>query len=285
MFKKFSSLIMLVLLFLGVSGAYCQESVPKTSDDFIKLADAAFEDKDMDLEKRKENMELMIQAAEKWPDNYDIQWRAAQAIHVYGDTLYFQYQVENYKKALANNKIKRVKDVMKRSQALTSEQSTTLLNLGIKDRKYADKANQLNPKGVDGHYYNAAAIGLYAFGKSIIKALLEGLGPKYEEHIDISLEIEKNYRDGYLYSAYGRYWYKLPWPKRNNKRSLEYLLKAVELNPQDPQKLDYLADTYYALKRYDEALTTWNKVLETTKKTYHSNYIKELVRAKLKYMK
>lgn len=268
---------------LFCSGVYAEISFP-TPEDAIKTADDFYENKSYTASDRKEIMEAMIKAADKWPHDYQIQWRAVRAIHASGDAQYYQFRLTNYENALKSNRIKSTNDVMELSEDISPEQGQILLALGVKARSYADRAVALNPQGVEGRYYNALAISIYAYGKSIIKALLEGLGPKYEQHLKDALSINKNYREGHLFAAYGRYWYSLPWPKRNLKKSLEDLLAAYQQNPSDTQILDFLADTYFALKQKNEAKRMWEECLRSQKRTYRAEIIQKLVQAKLRYL-
>jgi predicted Zn-dependent protease len=42
----------------------------------------------------------------------------------------------------------------------------------------------------------------------------------------------------------GRYWYQLPWPKRNIKKSISYLEEAVTCAPTTIRGYVYLAESY-----------------------------------------
>jgi len=226
---------------------------------------------------------MMVQAADKWNDNYEALWRAAEAIYVYSDTLHKKYNVENYENALSKNQIKVAGDVLKRSNYLDSAQSSELLKFGIMARKYADKAVELKPEGPEGHYYDAMGIATYSYGKSIVKALLEGLAPKYERHLNEVIRSNKGYQNGILFIAYGRYYYELPWPKHSDKKSLEKLLLAEKYNPEDIRALDFLGDTCYDMGRKDDAVKYWTRVMNSTFKAHQGEYIKKLAQEKLKY--
>lgn len=275
------AVVCLVTLFY--SGVYAEILFP-APEDAIRTADAFYENSSYTEKDRKEIMESMIKAADKWPNNYQIQWRAARAIHVYADAQYYQFRLANCENALRSNRSKSAGDVMELSEDISSEQGKILLAVGVKARVYADRAVALNPQGVEGYYYNAMAISIYAYGKSIIKALMEGLGTKYEQHLTAALKINKLYKKGALYTAFGRYWYSLPWPKRNNKKSLDDLLVAIQQNPNDIQLLDFLGDTYYALKQKSEAKKVWEECLRLPKHSYNSETIQKLVQAKLRYL-
>lgn len=271
------------LLVVCFSSVYAEITF-SSAEEATKVADDYFDNKSFTEKERSEIMQALMQAADKWPNDYQLQWRAARAIHAYADAKYYQFRLSNYEKALRENRIDDVNDVLTFSEDMLPEQGKILLALGIQARTYADRAVQLDSRGVDGHYFNALAISIYAYGKSIIKALLEGLGPKYEQHLNDALSVNKNYKGGQLFAAYGRYWYSLPWPKRDAKKSLDDLLTAYQQDPTDILVLDFLGDTYFILKQKNEAKRMWEECLRSQKRTYRSEIIQKLVQAKLQYL-
>lgn len=285
MIKKIIGLLVVMIVgsWITRSMVNSQEADLNAPGDYIKVADDYYRTKSFEAKDRQDIMDIMIQAANRWPDNYDLQWRAARAVYVYGDAYHYQSMVDNYHAALTKNRIKNAGNVIGFSQDMNSAQSKILLELGNLTRKYADRASALNPQGVEGHFYRALGISLYAFGKSIVKALLEGLGPKYEKALDEALAINKGYDGGVLYSAYGRYWYTLPWPKRNLKKSLSDLLLAVKYSPVNAQMLDFLGDTYYALGDKEKAGAAWQEGMKSPVRSYQTDLIQKLVAAKFKH--
>jgi tetratricopeptide (TPR) repeat protein len=88
------------------------------------------------------------------------------------------------------------------------------------------------------------------------------LGPDYEEHIGKALEIDKMYDYAGPLRAVGRYWYKLPWPKRNIKKSIGYLEEAVDSAPTNIRGHVYLAESYLKAKEKELAKEQLQKALE-----------------------
>lgn len=274
----------LILSILAISAAvFGLENSPVSMEECVKAADEYYAGKSYTEKDRQDIMNIMIKAADKWNSSYDIQWRAARAVYVYGDAFHYQSMWDNYNTALTKGQIKDAGDVITRSQDMNSAQSKTLLDMGVLSRKYADKAVALNPQGVEGHFYSALGISLYAFGKSIVKALMEGLGPKYEGQLDEAIRINRDYDAGGLYSAYGRYWYTLPWPKRNLKKSLQDILLAVKYSPINAQMLDFLGDTYYVMGDKEKAGQAWQEAMKSPARSYQTDLIRNLVGAKFKY--
>ena len=133
---------------------------------------------------------------------------------------------------------------------------------GVEGMRYAKKALELNPQGIEGHYYYTLSLAQYSKGISIIKALAKGLGPDYEEHIGKALEIDKMYDYAGPLRAVGRYWYKLPWPKRDIKKSIGYLEEAVASAPTNIRGHVYLAESYLKAKEKELAKEQLQKALE-----------------------
>ena len=114
--------------------------------------------------------------------------------------------------------------------------------LGKKAWEAADKAIQANPGDVRGHYNAGVGIGLYSEGVGIITALSQGLEGKFRERMLAALRIDKNFLDGAPQVVWGRYFFKLPWPKRDLDESIRVLRIAVRTHPANPRAKLYLAD-------------------------------------------
>ena len=144
----------------------------------------------------------------------------------------------------------------------TKEMRDQHRKMGLEGMEYAKKAVELNPRGVEGHYYYTLTLGQYSIGISIIKALAKGLGPQYEEHIEKALEIDRNYDNAGPLRAIGRYWYKVPWPKRNLEKSIHYLKEAVVTAPINARGHVYLAESYLKAGEKDLAKEHLQKALK-----------------------
>ena len=134
----------------------------------------------------------------------------------------------------------------------TDEMKVRHREMGEQGMPYGKKALAINPGGIEGHYYYALCIAEYSIGISIVKALAKGLGPEYEKHVGKALELDRHYDSAGPLRAMGRYWYKLPWPKRDIEKSVRYLKEAVEATPFSIRGRVYLAGSY--LKGGDKEL-------------------------------
>src|SRR6266481_1559822 len=115
--------------------------------------------------------------------------------------------------------------------------------LGRKAWDAADKAIAANAGDVRGHYNGGVGIGLYSEGVGIITALSQGLEGKFRDRILAALRIDKDYQDGAPQVVWGRYFFKLPWPKRDLDESIKVLRAAVRAHPKNGRAKLYLADS------------------------------------------
>ena len=167
------------------------------------------------VDKAKAALDTYKKVLEVDTNNYEACWKIARAYFYLGDLL---------------PETKEMRDQHK--------------ELGWEGMGYAKRALELNPQGIEGHYYYALTLAQYSIGISIIKALAKGLGPEYEKHIGEALKTNKLYDNAGPLRAMGRYWYQLPWPKRNIKKSISYLEKAVACAPTTIRGYVYLAESY-----------------------------------------
>jgi tetratricopeptide (TPR) repeat protein len=116
--------------------------------------------------------------------------------------------------------------------------------LGQRAWDYGDRAAKANPKGVEGWYFAAAGMGNYALGIGVLKALTQGIEGKFKERLSRAESIEPDFFDGGVQVAWGRFYFKLPWPKHDDAASDRHLRKALEQNPHNVRARLYLAEVY-----------------------------------------
>jgi len=215
--KTVMMLAVLICIFLPAPSAFSQQADELLRDGDLLWQTRAEEGKTLasiDAYKRV----LAIDA-----DNYEACWKIARSYFFLGDAL-----------------------------PETDEMRDRHREMGEQGMPYAKKALGVNPGGIEGHYYYALCIAEYSIGISIIKALAKGLGPEYENHVGKALEIDRHYDSAGPLRAMGRYWYKLPWPKRDIKKSIQYLREAAEAAPFSVRGRVYLSESY--LKGGDKEL-------------------------------
>lgn len=178
----------------------------------------------------RKNVEEAINAYRKAlatdPDNYEASWKIARAFFLLADML----------------------DEIKENRV--SHEA-----LGREGMVYGKRAFELNPDGVEGHYYYGLCLAKYTLGISPLKALTQGIASKYEEHMGKAAEINNNYDSAGPLRALGRYWHQIPWPKRDMKKSIYYLEEAVQHAPNNIRGRYYLAEAYLKAKKKDLAET------------------------------
>jgi tetratricopeptide (TPR) repeat protein len=108
-----------------------------------------------------------------------------------------------------------------------------------------DRAAEANPDRVEGWNYAAAGMGNYALGIGVFTALRQGIEGKFKERLSHAERLDPGFEHGAIQTAWGRFWYELPWPKYSAKRSREALEDALRRNPDNVRARVYLADLYF----------------------------------------
>ena len=134
--------------------------------------------------------------------------------------------------------------------------------LGKAGWEAGDKAILAKPDDVRGHYLSGTGLGLYSEGVGILQALSQGLEDKFRERLLAALRIDKNYLDGAPQVVWGRYFYKLPWPKRNIDESIKVLSAALKDHPKNLRAKLYLADSLLENDRGAESKKLMQEVVD-----------------------
>jgi hypothetical protein len=125
-----------------------------------------------------------------------------------------------------------------------------------------DKAIAAKPDDVRGHYFAGTGIGLYSEGVGILTALSQGLEGKFRDRIQAALKIDGDFLDGAPQGVWGRYFFKLPWPKRNVGESIKVLSAAIAQHPRNLRAKLYLADSLADDGKGDEAKKIAQEILD-----------------------
>jgi tetratricopeptide (TPR) repeat protein len=118
---------------------------------------------------------------------------------------------------------------------------------------FAERAIAVNPNDAAGYYWAAICMGNYALGLGVVKALSQGMEAKFRDRLTRAQALNGAYEFGGIETAWGRFFDKLPWPKRDKKKAEEHLRKAIELNPSALRARVYLASSYLDSDRAPEA--------------------------------
>jgi hypothetical protein len=110
--------------------------------------------------------------------------------------------------------------------------------------EYGDRAAAANPARVEGWNYAAAGVGNYALGIGVLTALRQGIEGKFKERLSKAESIDPDFEHGAIQTAWGRFWFELPWPKYSAERSQKALEAALGKNPANVRAHVYLADLF-----------------------------------------
>lgn len=126
--------------------------------------------------------------------------------------------------------------------------------------QFADKARALKPQDALGHYYAAAAVGVYAQGIGILNALGQGIEGKFNERLDKAIQLDPTVDSGGPWMAKGRYFYELPLWMNDLKKSRELLEKTTTRFPNNLRAQLYLAETLLKDGKEKEAKAAIDRV-------------------------
>ena len=116
--------------------------------------------------------------------------------------------------------------------------------LGKRCWEVADRATAIEPRGPEGWFYAASGVGNYSLGMGVLKALALGMEGKFKDRLYRAEALDAAFEHGAVHTAWGRFWYELPWPKYDAKRSEERLRAALKMNPANVRARVYLAELF-----------------------------------------
>lgn len=116
--------------------------------------------------------------------------------------------------------------------------------LGKQGWDVAERAIAADPTRVEGWHYCAVNMGQYSLGIGILTALAQGIEGKFKDRLSHAEKIDAKYSGGAIPTAWGRFWYKLPWPKYDARKSEAAFQEALRINPDNVRARVYLADLY-----------------------------------------
>jgi len=235
------------LLLIFVCTLFVVFSFTSLANDTLAQADALFEKGD--IGSILESIPLYIKAVEANPDSYEANWKCARAHREYADHA-LEGEHEGWK------------DICE--------------EYGKKGMEYAEKAIELEPEKIEGHYYFGLSAGTYSDGVSILKALKEGLKRSTQDAFYKAYDIDKMYDIGGPMLAIGRFWHKLPFPLRKKKRAEKYYKERYPYFPDDPEGLVYYAELLIDRRKKDEAKPLLEKAIAGDE-PFYSKLAKEML--------
>jgi tetratricopeptide (TPR) repeat protein len=207
----------LVLLVAGLFSASLL-GLSQEAKSLTEQGDDLFEQRG-DLDKAKEALAKYQDALIRDEDAYGLYWRMARVEYWIGD------------------------------HTADKTQKKRIFEMGI---YYAKKAVALGPDRPEGHYWLGVDYGVYGEAKGVLKSL--SLVNPIKDEMNKVLAVDPAYDDGGADRVLGRLYYELPGLFGGSKqKSLEHLLKSVEMGPRVGLTRIYLADTYLAMKEVEKA--------------------------------
>ncbi|HET6437275.1 MAG TPA: tetratricopeptide repeat protein [Anaeromyxobacter sp.] len=195
----------------------------------LEQADAAYARRDQPgaLEELRAKLE---EASRLSPDNYEVLWREARMEFWMADD----------------------------PSIPTKERS----RLGKLAWEHGDRATQIDPDRVEGWNFAASGVGNYALGIGLLRAMGEGIEAKFKERLARAEKIDPDFESGAIQTAWGRFWFRLPWPKYDAKKSERALKVALEKNPDNVRARVYLSDVYAKEGHKDRAREELERALQ-----------------------
>jgi hypothetical protein len=132
----------------------------------------------------------------------------------------------------------------------------------------AERAIAANPGDVAGYYFAAVNIGSYSLGLGVVKALAKGMEGKFRDRLGQAEKLNPRYMNDGIDTAWGRFYAKLPWPKRDRKKAEEYLQRANSQAPPNLRAGVYLAEVYLDDDRASDAKHVLDSVAAATTGRY-----------------
>lgn len=140
--------------------------------------------------------EQAVKRAEAAPQDYTLNWKAAEAARKYGDYLVTE-EVAGWK-----------------------ETAKAVAKTGM---RFGEIAFKLNPTGIEGWYWYGLCVGTYSDCVSVITALAEGLKGKTQMGFENAYKFNKMYDNGGPILSLGRFWQVLPAIAGQDRKKAEAL--------------------------------------------------------------
>ncbi len=133
----------------------------------------------------------------------------------------------------------------------------------------AERAIVVNPNQGEGYYWAAVNMGNYALGLGVVKALTMGMEKNFKGRLERAGQLIPGYQYGGVDVAWGRFYEKLPWPKRDRTKAEQHLRRVLtHWNGNNLRARVFLADTLSQDGRAPEAKKLLDEVAAATPGRY-----------------
>lgn len=187
-----TAVLLIILTAFSVAGA---AEMPKTADQSDTMAKVAQLIDAKGLQNFKQAIELCQSVLKTDPNNFEANWRCAEACREYGQELEHK-DVPGWQDNCAK--------------------------YGKMGMAYAQKAIQLEPNKVNGYFFYGLNVGIYSDGVGLITALREGLKDKTQKNLEKAYELDKDFKKGGPILAIGRFWQVVPFPYTDKDKAMKF---------------------------------------------------------------
>jgi tetratricopeptide (TPR) repeat protein len=142
------------------------------------------------------------------------------------------------------------------------------VNFGKIGWDLAERAVAINPNHVAAQFWAMSAMGGYALGLGIIRALTQGIEGKFRQRLSRAERFDPGFAHGFIPVAWGGYYAKLPWPKYDEDKAIAYFRKALAINPNNLRARVFWAELHLREDRPAEAKRLLEEVLRATPNRY-----------------
>lgn len=175
-----------------------------------------------DLDKARQAFDIYKKIIDEKPDDYEALWKA-------GKTAFYLLEMITDKKEK--------KRIVKEAEA------------------FAKRAVEVNPEGVEGHFWLGVLYTKVGEIKGVLKALFL-INPAKKEMRKV-IAMNDKYEEGGAYVVLGRIYSVVPGLfGGNNKKARMYYEKAKIISPKNSLNLLFMAQTYWDLKERESAIET-----------------------------
>lgn len=231
-------LLIIIMILASPKTLYSQEpgkTSPADPKELLELGDEAWEKRGTRLDTdNAKAVDFYRAAAVADPFSYEAHWKCARAIWW-------------------------LSDQMLDAAYLKKEDHE---RLGKEGMEMAGRAKLINPDGMEGHIYFALDAFHYAFGIGVIDAIKEGVFDSIYQDLTWCYNRERDYGGGVVYRGLSAYFRIVPWPKRDNKKSVDFAVDAVNADNTSIRNMIYLTAAYEINRMSEEAAGVLETVLE-----------------------
>lgn len=133
---------------------------------------------------------------------------------------------------------------------------------GAKALKASKASVSLRPGEAASWFYHALALGLYARGISVFRAMFIGVKGKFQHRLEKAAALDSSFYYSAPLRVLGRFYSRLPAiAGRDYSKSERYLRRALAAHPKKIRTYYYLADTLWEMGKKKEALRTARECL------------------------